>query len=283
MADEPDFPRDVGDGVDPKELDRVARTLGELDFLHPDRVEDSAEQMPDWVWTRLQDALAAEGATSSSRRPSRIVRWGGGLVAASVAVVALGLAVTTFQGDSTDGAIVAGDAATSQESAELPGEAPGVAEALAAPEADVLAQPGMMSFAGMVPPALRLVDSQTDYTPSSLRAQVSDVLEQVGVMPTSAEQVMEPAPAEMAMPDVPVDGFLSSPESLRDCITKLTTWSTSTALMVDRSSFEGQDASVVVAPHYAAADRGPDMGDLQVWVIDRDCDVRMKVSLRVAR
>lgn len=290
MADEPDHPRDVDDDIDPADLDRVTRALHDLDFLRPDV---AAEPMPDWVWHRITDSLAAELPAGPARRPSRLLRWGGGLVAASVAVLAVGVAVTAFQNDGSGGAVVAGDAVpTSQQKVDTAEEdSAGVAEAVAAPEA--LAAPAMMSFAGMVPPALRLVDSKTDYTPSALSTQVSEVLQAFDAMPSPAEAASEPAPDEVPMPDAPADGFLSSPESLRDCITKLTAEEDSTALIVDRSTFEGQDAGVVVAADPVAEAAATEASDpetaalaatnLEVWVIDRDCDVRMKISLRVMR
>jgi hypothetical protein len=220
--------------------------------------------MPDWAWERLRTALAAETAraTQAPRTGrSRLARWGGGLVAASVAVVAVGVGVTTFQGNGSGGAVVAGDAA-----------AP--AASLAALSAEA---PERLAFAG-ISPAHMLVDSDTDYTAAGLRSQVRDVLTSFGVDDEEqAKQVMAAkTPVVVEDAGVPATGFLSSEESLRDCITKLTQDAEATALLVDRSTYEGQDAGVVVAPDEPPVASAPDMNELLVWVVDEDCDILVK-------
>lgn len=263
MADET-YPRDVDDQVDPDDLAAVEQALAGLDFLRPDGpVTD--EPMPEWAWDRLSTALAAETARAAhapAAGRSRLARWGGGLVAASVAVVAVGVGVTAFRGDGSGGAVVAGDAGAPVASA-----AALVAEA--APE--------RLAFAG-ISPAHMLVDSDTDYTAAGLRSQVRQVLTAFGVGDEEqAKQVMSAdAPVEVAGAEVPSTGFLASEESLRDCITKLTQDADATALMVDRSTYEGQDAGVVVAPDDAPVASAPDMDELLVWVVDEDCDILVK-------
>ena len=81
-------------------------------------------------------------------------------------------------------------------------------------------------------------------------------------------------------------GFVATANSLRDCITKLTSETSSTALMVDMATFEGQEAGVVVAPEYpltpvemSAAEQSLTT-TLEVWVVDPECDITMKVRLR---
>lgn len=259
MADE-NYPRDVDEQVDPDDLAAVEQALAGLDFLRPDGSTPD-EPMPDWAWDRLRTALAAETDRATSRPSagrSRLARWGGGLVAASVAVLAVGVGVTAFQGSGSGSAVVAGDAAAPAASAAL------VAEA--APE--------RLAFAG-ISPAHMLVDSDTDYTATGLRAQVRQVLRTFGVGDEKqAEKVMAAdGPVEVMADGVPATGFLSSEQSLRDCITKLTQDAEATALMVDRSTYEGQDAGVVVAPEDAPLATAPDMKELLVWVVDEDCDI----------
>jgi ketosteroid isomerase-like protein len=263
MADE-NYPRDVDDQVDPADLAAVERALAGLDFLRPDG-PTPVEPMPDWAWDRLSTALAAEAARAASAPSSgrsRLARWGGGLVAASVAVVAVGVGVTAFQGNGSGGAAVAGDAA-----------APAASVAALSAEAG----PERLAFAG-ISPAQMLVDSDTDYTAAGLRSQVRSVLSSFGVGDEEqAKQVMAAdAPVEIEAADVPTTGFLSSEASLRDCITKLTRDAEATALMVDRSTYEGQDAGVVVAPEDAPLASAPDMNELLVWVVDEDCDILVK-------
>lgn len=266
MADDQSRPQEQPeqDFPDPQQVERVRSVLAGLDFLRPDdpavsRASDPAaadEAMPPWVWDRLTLALAAEADAPATRRTPAWMRWGGGLVAASVAVLAVGVAVTTF----SDGS----------------GSDQG---------------PTTMSFAGMAPPALRLIDSETDYTAADLGAQVSTVLAEMGMEPEVAMTAMKQAPAEMPMPAEIVTAapepiaVLESPRSLRDCITKLTNLATSTALLIDWSTFDGQEAGVVVTPEYPQeAGRPvsePDMSELDVWVIDHDCDVKAGIHIRM--
>lgn len=306
MTDDPDVTgdatRDADDLVDPADLDRVGRALAGLDFLRPDAIpaaEVAATPMPDDVWQRLQGALADEREAASDAtvvpmapRRSRAARWAGGLVAASVAVLAVSVGVTAFRGGGSGGGeVVAGEVIvasamsvpesltkTGPSAASAPSAAP---EAGAAAGTDVLTAPGQLSFAGMVPPALRLIGSDTDYTERGLRSQVSTVLDDLGLMPDAdAPVAMEQAPETVVMADMETAGFLSSAERLRDCITRLTQADDSTALMVDMSTYEGQDAGVVVAPDYPAAVSEPDMTELEVWVVDPECTKPMK-ALRI--
>lgn len=280
MADQ-HYPRDVDDeGIDDT---HVREALRDLPFLRPDDPSGSdastsepftIEPMPDWAWARISTALAAEQSAGSRHRPSRLVRWGGGLVAASVAVVAVGIGVTAFQGSGSGGAVVAGGEADAAAPSAAAFEA-------AAPLTKDLAASRELSFASMVPPVFRLVDSDTAYTAAGLKDQVEDVLTSNG-MPASAagvEQAMAGSPAPVVMSDVPADGFTRSAESLRDCVTKLTREEGSTALLVDRSTFEGAAAGVVVAPE--AAD--PPMDELEVMVVDPDCNLIMKVWIGLTR
>lgn len=266
MADE-NYPRDVDDQVDPDDLAAVERALAGLDFLRPDGPVDS-DPMPDWAWDRLSSAFAAETARAEAAPASgrsRLARWGGGLVAASVAVVAVGVGVTAFQDNGSGGAVVAGSGAD--------------AAAPAASAAALMAEAGpeSLAFAG-ISPAHMLVDSDTDYTATGLRSQVRQVLTAFGVGDEAqAKKVMtEEPPVEVDAAGVPTTGFLATEESLRDCITKLTQDAEATALMVDRSTYEGQEAGVVVAPEDAPVASAPDMNELQVWVVDEDCDILVK-------
>lgn len=297
-----------GTDLPESDLAWIADALAGLTELNPAADQPSdAEPMPAWVWVRLQGAMEAErtGAAAgtvsggagaevidlASRRPGRATRWAGGLVAASVAVIAVGVGVTAFQGNGSEGTMVA----TEQVAAQLAPAGSAAADARAfgaspAPLADdeaagALATP-KLTFAGMVPPTLRLVGSDTDYTASDLGTQVSNVLTRIGLPPEKAKQEMQvEAPQTVVMPEVAPIGFLSSAQALRDCITKLTKEAESTALMVDMSTYQGQEAGVVVAPDYpdTAADPAPDMSELEVWIVDPECDRPQKMlTLAVA-
>jgi hypothetical protein len=297
MASEHDrdehYPRDVEDeGI---EDTHVRAALGDLAFLRPDDAPGHAEPsdvepsdvepMPEWAWARISSALAAE-QPAPARRPSRLLRWGGGLVAASVAVLAVGVGVTAFQGSSSGGAVVAGDpgaAALSEGSADAAVAGAAAFEA-AAPAAEDFAASRQLSFASMVPPVFRLIDSDTAYTATGLKDQVEEVMASTGMPASTAavEQAMAAEPEPMVMSDVPADGFTESAQSLRDCITKLTQQETSTALLVDRSTFEGSAAGVIVTPDVPEAPAAP-MEEVEVTVVDPECDLIMKVWIRLTQ
>lgn len=244
----------------------VRALLGDLDHLRPEADPGPSEPMPPWVWARVSSALATEGG-AERRRPGWI-RWGGGLVAASFAVLAMGVAVTAFMGGNSDQAVVADAAPEALLSAPSAAARSGVSQA------------PMLSFAGMVPPVLRMTDSQTDYTPTTLGDQVTDLLASMDMAPEAAMAAMKSAPAELPVPDPEPSGILESPTSLRDCITELTDLATSTALLLDWSTYLGEDAGVIVTPEYSESQpTQPDMRELDVWVVDGDCDVKMGLHL----
>ena len=285
MADEheprDDYPHDVDDRADPADLAFAADELARLTFLRPD--DATVEPMPEWAWDRVAGVLAQESArrstagsaamsaTARSGGGSRLLRWGGGLAAASLAVVAIGAAVTLSGG--SDGDLVAADAPA----ASLLTEAePDVAGATL--DAQVLEAPEALSVAGMVPPAQMLVDSKMNYTADALRSQVTSVLRRFGV-DERAKAADAEAPLVIETANLPTTGFTASEQALRDCITTLTRFAGSTALMVDRSDFEGKDAGVVVAPTYETTSPAPDMTRLQVWVVDPDCRITMGIQI----
>ena len=293
---EDNYLRDVEDQADPADLAFTQEALAGLAFLRPDSPDapgldvdtDVPVTMPDWAWARMSQALAAESeirahaAPAPAARRSRTTRWGGGLVAASVAIVAVGLGVTVLRGAS-DVAVVAGDAPQ----ASVPAEAKAL-EAAPAPAAqapltsDVLAGPERMSFAGMVPPTQMLVDSDTDYTEGRLRTQVRSVLSKFGVGDEQEAASAMTAPAVVEMTDVPETGFMSSADSLSDCIDRLMKQAASTALLVDHANYEGQEAGVIVAPEDPAAmdqSPAPVLGRMHVWVVDPNCDITTAVEI----
>jgi hypothetical protein len=297
MADEPDVP-DLGmddAALDDPAFDELRAALRELDFLHPNA--PLTETIPADVAARIDLALAQESALRSADLHDNVVAlasagapatgassrrsgpaWGGILVASSVAVLAVVLGVGVLRGSGSSSTVVAGDAvggsvaATSAPAAEaFAAPAPSAADGEASLDAGVLAAPQRMSFAGMVPPTRMLVDSDVDYTSAALPQQVSTVMDDLEV-PTTATSV--PA-TELVADPMPAGGFTSSAEALRNCITKLTKAAASTVMLVDRSTFEGQDAGVVVAPE------PPPSTLVRVWVVDPDCNVIRQINIEI--
>lgn len=281
-----------GDDLDPATLAALRGALGDLDFLRPDTPLDDAP-MPDWAWERITSALDDERGTTPAPRRGW-TRWAGGLVAASVAVLAVGVAVTTFSGSGGGEILVAEGAPTLS---APPAPAPDTAVEAAAPlaaaeEADTAAAPpneglpadfalpGMLSFAGMVPPAATVLGSQTDYSTPQLESQVADVLDGMDMRMPRMKQAMEEPPTELDVPLLPASAVQQASQTLRDCVTRLTQLADSTALLVDWSRVDGQDAGVVVVPEYDGADQStPDLQELDIWVIDPECDVRVTVHM----
>lgn len=269
--------------------------------------------MPDDVWTRMASAIAAEAA---SRAPagatvvpitrkagrSRPMAWVGGLVAASVAVVAVGAGIGVVRTGSS-GSVVAGDApAASQdalagdpsaEEAPLAEQVPdattedavptpasvdaGAAEELATstPEAALPDEVAPMSVA---PVAKMVMASNTDYTRAQLPDQVVSLVRSAG-FGTEREARTKVVPT----PTLPSeDGFTASWAALRACLIWLTQQDDPHALVVDRGTYGGADAGVVVAPAVAPDDDpatpAPSLtlttasGAFDVWVVNPECE-----------
>ena len=130
-----------------------------------------------------------------------------------------------------------------------------------------------------VQPARVVLASGTDYTPAGLGTQVTGLLDRVGVDDAEDARAM---PIETSLPAVGASGFTASMTALRECITALTESTQSQALVVDRATYQGSDAGVVVAPTYddppstspaPTATLTTDMGELDVWVVNPDCSV----------
>jgi hypothetical protein len=294
MADEQDIP-DLGmddEAFDDPAFDAVRAELGDLAFLRPD--DSATEPMPGDVWDRLSLALAHESAQRAAATHENVValappdlaagprrsgpRWGSILVASSVAVIAVGLSVGVLRGSGSSSNVVAGDAVVASAlTTTAPAAAAFAAPAPTAPaggssfDAEVLAAPQRMSFAGMVPPTRMLVDSNVDYTDDQLPQQVSTVMSTLDDPSPKATA----APTELMASAIPAGGFTATAEALRNCITKLTQAAESTVMLVDRSTFEGQDAGIVVAPE------PPPSPLVRVWVVDPDCNIEKQLTIEL--
>lgn len=284
------------DAPDPADVEFVREALGALTFLRPPAGPRpgpalDADPMPDWAWDRLHAALADVAVASVSagpRRPARAAgRWVGGLAAAGVVVIAIGVAVTVLRPGGADvvatqaagGAApkIAAASAFAAEAAPANGAADSAADSAAAPEA---------ALAGPAEPAARVVvASRTAYEPATLRDQVATMVKTAG-FPT-LRQTQSRAAAAPALPVT--DGFTATWQQLRDCITWLTHSDQAQALVVDRGTYSGSEAGVVVAaadvtagreqatvegaatPAPTASMRTP-LGTFDVWVVDPQCE-----------
>lgn len=285
-----DTPDDTPDELfDESAFDDIRALLGELAFLDPSAAP-AADPMPDEVWSRLTGALGAEAAERAAgdhenvvvltptNRPSRGMRWAGGLVAASVAIVAVGLAVNTVRGGSSDQVTVAGGAAMTTAPAAKAEDR--VAELAASPEALSQAaseQPVTAAAPEVIPAARMVLASNTNYLPDELQGQVVSLVKNAGFK--TAKEAMDKV---VPMASMPVDdGFTASWDALRACLTWLTQSADSQALIVDRATYAGHDAGVIVAPAIVP-DADPTTpsptvtldtryGAFDVWVVNPDC------------
>jgi hypothetical protein len=293
---------DDAERFDTEAFDDVQASLNGAPHLRPD--SELPDVMPDWVWDRLSATLAAEAAaraaethdnvvllgaagtgagtaattaTSTPRSESHPFRWVGGLVAASVAILAITVGVQVTGGSSSSGDLVAGEAVRSIPTslAKIPSPAAGAAELGAAPLADT-------SAAAEAPapttdqPAKMVIDSNTQYTEAGLTGQVTTLLDRIDVHSAREAALMPPKPIAWPVED----GFTASWSSLRDCLSWLAKSPRAQALVVDRGTFEGAEAGVIVIPaDQVDADVTPpptatvesSLGTMDVWVVDPAC------------
>lgn len=248
--------------------------------------------IPEGVWENIQTALSLEAAGHvttvtdlADHRERRIARrslgtkWVGGLVAASVTLLAVGIGANLLASDTSDN-VVANAPLTANQSAGDPAADTGAAEA--APSGPQVIQ------AGFVPPAVTVMSSGTDYTPTNLRSVITKTLNTVGV--TSPRDYFRIPLQKMA--NRATAGMLQSESTLRDCITAITQSETSQALIVDQATYMGKDAGIVVIPFAmvsgmdsvpmpanaerismgeAILARNSDLGVLDIWVVGPEC------------
>jgi hypothetical protein len=156
------------------------------------------------------------------------------------------------------------------------GAAPAVTPTAGLDATPAAAPPTVQTRSSVVQAARVVTDSGRAYAHEQLPDQVTQLLETVGVEDSGD---IAAVPLATALPNE--DGFTDSWTELRDCITWLTSDADSQAVVVDRGTFDGAEAGVVVAPAVPAPDPSspaPTMslatpsGLLNVWVIDPSCD-----------
>ncbi|MDP4803859.1 MAG: hypothetical protein NWR45_02780 [Candidatus Nanopelagicales bacterium] len=275
IDDVPD-PESLGEAA---ELDQewVIEALAGLDFLDPNRV--TPEPMPDAVWEQLTTVLALEQASRSGGGASseilsfptggrRRLNLTSGLIAASVAFLAVGLAVVALRPTGTS-EVVAGSSAGSTADTV-------VAESSAANAPQVLQ-------AGFVPPARAITQSDMAYTPENVVGQIDSMIDGFG-MSSPLEMLTMDSPKTMKKA-MRTSGFMASDEKLRNCITMLTKSDQSQALIVDRAQYMGSDAGVIVIPAFMAIDiSSPPPSNmpitLDIWVVGPNCGEQDGAVLR---
>jgi hypothetical protein len=275
----------IDDVPEPESLGEVAEmdqewvieALAGLDFLDPNRV--TPEPMPDAVWEQLNTVLSLEQASRSGGGASseilsfptggrRRLNLTSGLIAASVAFLAVGLAVVALRPTATSD-VVAGSTANSDAGSVVA-------------ESDAKSAPQILQ-AGFVPPARAVTQSDMAYTPENVVGQIDSMIDGFG-MSSPLEMLTMDSPKTMKKA-MRTSGFMASEEKLRNCITMLTKSDQSQALIVDRARYMGSDAGVIVIPAFMAIDiSSPPPSNmpitLDIWVVGPNCGEQDGAVLR---
>ena len=227
-------------------------TLAELAFLGPDQVQP-AEAMPAAVWDRLSDAIRAEAplvsggplATVLAMSPRRRSRWVSGLVAASVAAIAVGVVVQVVRTPSPE--VVVAEA--------------GVAGAPAAAEADQTKLKTSLGVSGETLPARQVIASGANYTRTTMQDQIGDLFERIGVADASAmASIIQESPENLIEGNT---GFTAKVETIKACIAALIEPGDVGTVVIDRAMFEQQEIALIL-------DLTPSK-KFKAWVVGLDC------------
>jgi len=250
---------------------------GDLPPLDPDLAAwlaaDPDPTMPDEVWARIEERLAAEQplaavvaptatvdlAAARTRRRSRVL---------PVLVGAAGVAIV--------GAVVLPTMRTAAPVSDVPASAqpaaaagsPGQAGPQASPDASTRsAQAPAPPNADAMPRAM--VATGTDYTADAMPAQVATVLADAGMADTSAVAEAAASTASPSPPAMPGLGIASDPLALADCLGRLGLPPEATPLLVDGATFDGREAGVIVT--VGASDASGVPTALHVVAVGREC------------
>lgn len=270
------------------ELTGELRAFGE--YLDAEPVEG----MPTYVWEQIATALSLESADrvvpdspaplgsdpsvlelESYRKRPIGGKWVGGLVAVSVTFFAVGIGINVLNSNSTDQNFVVADAPIQPDQVVDPGS----------PD---FASPQIMQ-AGFVSPSVEVMESGSEYNTSNLKENVSRMLSKIGIE-KPMDIFMTPVQSMDAKEMNNATGMTGSWESLRKCVTEITKSDSSQAILVDRATFQGMDAGVIVIPiaMFKGMDvattndqrvqlalnlesLGADLGALDVWVVGPGC------------
>lgn len=189
------------------------------------------------------------------RGSSGLPRWWRGVAAAAVAVLAVGVGVQVLRGGGSPDP-VAGPAA---------GAAAGANAAVAIPARQVLSSGTAYTAARLKDQVLGLVDRAEDALGATESASAGTVEEAgTGEGATRAGGAPPVVGAAAATP-VGTAGFTATAAGIRDCVLALAGSASVQAMVVDRATYEGRDAGIVVLP------TDPQAATLDVWVVAPEC------------
>ena len=257
-------------------IDPFDAPLPELAFLGPD--SDGSEiglpdqLMPGDVWQRLAAAIAAEPqlvvsgplATVTAMSPRRRTRWVSGLVAASVAFLALGVVVQAVRTPSTE--VVVADAATKGMTSDQADANQTEATQVEATKLDSAplesGEPNTMAgVSGQTMPARHVVASGITYSRSTMQDQIGDLFDRIGVADARAmDSIVQETPANLVEGNT---GFTASIETIRACIASLIPPGDLGTVVIDRAKFEQQEVGLIL-------DLTPNK-TIKAWLVGLDC------------
>jgi|FLOH01.1.fsa_nt_gi hypothetical protein len=252
-------------------VDPFDAPLPELAFLGPD--SDGSEiglpdqhmadqRMPEDVWQRLAAAIAAEPqlvvsgplATVTAMSPRRRTRWVSGLVAASVAFLALGVVVQAVRTPSPE--VVVADAAAKALTSDQAGTTQVEAAKLDSGEPNTMA-----GVSGQTMPARHVVASGITYSRSTMQDQIGDLFDRIGVADARAmDSIVQETPANLVEGNT---GFTASVETIRACIASLIPPDDLGTVVIDRAKFEQQEVGLIL-------DLTPTK-TIKAWLVGLDC------------
>ena len=247
-------------------IDPFDAPLPELAFLGPD--SDGSEiglpdqLMPGDVWQRLAAAIAAEPqlvvsgplATVTAMSPRRRTRWVSGLVAASVAFLALGVVVQAVRTPSPE--VVVAEAATKGMTSDQAGAIQTEATQLESGEPNTMA-----GVSGQTMPARHVVASGITYSRSTMQDQIGDLFDRIGVADARAmDSIVQETPANLVEGNT---GFTASVEAIRACIVSLIPPGDLGTVVIDRAKFEQQEVGLIL-------DLTPNK-TIKAWLVGLDC------------
>lgn len=261
----------------------------------------STGPMPDDVWRRLESALSDESAARRAAEAAVPLTAAGtgtdllaprrrrtpllaGLVAAAAAVVAVAVIAPQLTGGG-GGELVATEAAPVASAARAAADAPAPKEpaplAAAAPPADGAAPSAPAPVAAEAAPvasmrsrsdapfaARQVMRSGTDYTAETIDQAVMTLVDTVDASHARlmSSVAQEPDPTEGDT------GFTATVEGIAGCLRALTAAADRQALLIDRATFQGADAGIVVVPvGLAASDHSTPFQQIDIWVVTPDC------------
>lgn len=224
--------------------------LVELAFLSPNQ-DQPAEAMPAAVWDRLAAAIGSEPplvtsgplATVIAMSPRRRSRWVSGLVAASVAAIAIGVVVQTVRTPSPD--VVVADAAVAGAPAE-------------ADQAQIKTSTGV---SGETMPARQVIASGANYTRSTMQDQMADLFKRIGVADARAmASIVQETPENLIEGNT---GFTAKVETIRACIAALIAPGDLGPVVIDRATFEQEEVALILVLTPSKK--------IKAWVVGLDC------------